>query len=142
MSNNNDPNATLVRTPQADVFPQIPGYVVQRLLGEGGMARVYRALDTNLKRNVAIKVVNTSFQDDAEYVERFEREALAIARLEHPHIVSVYRYGNVKGLVYLAIQYVDGPNLRTLLDTYRKSNNFIDIQDGIQIIRHVCTALD
>ncbi len=63
------------------------------------MARVYRALDVRLKRYVAIKVIDVALRSDSDYMARFEIEAQAIAKLEHPHIVRLYRYGEVEGLL-------------------------------------------
>ena len=68
-------------------------YRIEAKLGEGGMAHIYRAKDIRLDRNVAIKIIHAHHQDKTEYDKRFEREAQAIARLEHPHIVHLYRYG-------------------------------------------------
>src|SRR5215207_3309087 len=69
---------------------QLNEYRLEKLLGQGGMARVYRAIDTQLKRYVAIKVIDNKFRTDEEYVRRFEREAQAIARFDHPHVVSLH----------------------------------------------------
>ncbi len=79
-------------------------YQIEKLLGQGGMARIYLAQDVRLKRRVAIKVVDGPFDTDPEYIQRFEREAQAIARLDHPHIVRLYRYGEVRGVFYMAMQ--------------------------------------
>ena len=73
---------------------QLDEYRLEALLGRGGMARVYRGLDTRLKRYVAIKVIDAAFRADTDYVMRFEREAQAIAQLDHPHIVRLYRNGS------------------------------------------------
>ena len=98
---------------------QIDEYRLDKLLGSGGMARVYRGLDTRLGRYVAIKVIETSLRADTEYARRFEREAQAIARLEHPNIVRLYRYGEAHGVLYMAMQYVEGADLSFVLNDYR-----------------------
>ncbi len=124
------------------VGKQLDEYRIDRLLGQGGMAHVYLATDVRLKRKTAIKVIKTPLSVDPEYVKRFEREAQAIARLEHPHIIRLYRYGRSKGLLYMAMQYVEGPDLKSLLETYHQNQDYIDLKDATQILRDVCTALD
>ncbi len=68
-------------------------YRVERALGKGGMARVYLALDTRLQRYVALKVIAPDLRADQEHTLRFEREAQSIARLDHPNIVHIFRFG-------------------------------------------------
>src|SRR5260370_25852736 len=103
---------------------RVDEYVVQELLGAGGMARVYRALDSKLNRYVALKVIAPDFRTDADYAMRLEREAQSIARLEHPNIVRIYRFGesNIgqgKGLYYITMSYIQGAALCWLIDEYR-----------------------
>ena len=121
---------------------QLDEYRLEALLGQGGMARVYHGLDMRLKRHVAIKVIDTPFRADSDYTMRFEREAQAIAQLEHPHIVRLYRYGEVDGVLYMAIQYIEGADLGFVLASYRADGDFIDPHDARRIIREVCLALD
>ncbi len=121
---------------------QLDEYRLEALLGQGGMARVYRGLDVRLNRYVAVKVIDTPFRADPDYVMRFEREAQAIAQLEHPHIVRLYRYGEADGLLYMAMQYVRGASLSYVLDSYRADKEFIAPNDAQRIIREVCLALD
>ncbi len=121
---------------------QLDEYRLEALLGHGGMARVYRALDVRLQRYVAIKVIDAPFRSDSEYANRFEREAQAIAQLEHPHIVPLYRYGEAGGLLYMAMRYIEGADLGFVLDSYRAENEFIPMEGASRIIREVCSALD
>lgn len=121
---------------------QLDEYRIDALLGQGGMASVYRGLDVRLKRYVAIKVVDASFRADSDYLVRFEREAQAIAQLEHAHIVRLYRYGEVNGLLYMAMQYVEGADLGSVLDSYREDGEFIEPDEACRIVREVCFALD
>src|SRR5512134_1857267 len=81
-------------------------YKITDRLGEGGMGRVYRAVDTRLGRAVAVKVVN------AEFTQRFEREARAISALNHPHICTLYDVGQHEGSPYLVMEYVEGQPLK------------------------------
>lgn len=117
-------------------------YRLEALLGQGGMARVYRGLDVGLKRWAAIKVIDAPFRADSDYIKRFELEAQAIAQLEHPHIVRLYRYGEAKELLYMAMQYVEGAPLSELLASYRAEGDFIEPSEASRIIREVCLALD
>jgi len=121
---------------------QLDEYRLDVLLGQGGMARVYRGLDVHLKRYVAIKVIDASFRTDLDYIKRFELEAQAIAKLEHPHIVRLYRYGESDGLLYMAMQYIEGNNLSSILARYRERQAFIEPKDARRIVREICLALD
>jgi serine/threonine-protein kinase len=121
---------------------QFDEYRLEALLGEGGMARVYRGWDVYLQRHAAIKVASPNFRQDRDYMERFEREARAIARLDHPNIVRLYRYGEAHGLLYMAMQYIEGLDLGSLLNGYRKDGEFIEYVDAARLIREVGTALD
>jgi hypothetical protein len=75
-------------------------------------------------------------------MKRFEREAKAIAQLEHPHIVSLYRYGEANGVLYMAMQYVEGASLDNLLSSYRREGELIPVAEAHRIINQVCQALD
>jgi serine/threonine protein kinase len=120
----------------------IDEYKVETLLGVGGMARVYRGVDTRLKRYVAIKVIDFSHQHDTSYVTRFEREAQMIAQLTHPNVVPLYRYGEIDGFLYMVMQYIDGSDLHTVLSGYRNDGEFMEPEDVLQISREICQALD
>ena len=89
----------------------VPGYRVLSKLGEGGMGVVYRALQKRLDREVALKVVMPRLASDPSYLKRFEREAKAVAKLNHPAIVAAYDYGESNGRVFLAMEFVEGLNL-------------------------------
>src|ERR671922_1465178 len=90
-------------------------YALEELVGEGGMSRVYRARDTVLERQVAIKVLHEHFSRDPEYVERFRREARAIARLSHPNVVTVIDRGTFEGQEYIVFEHVRGETLKDML---------------------------
>jgi serine/threonine protein kinase len=120
----------------------IDEYKVEALLGVGGMARVYRGVDTRLKRYVAIKVIGFPHQHDKTYVTRFEREAQVIAQLSHPNVVPLYRYGEIDGFLYMVMQYIDGSDLHTVLSGYRNDEEFMEPEDVYHIIRDMCQALD
>src|SRR5687767_6864328 len=86
-------------------------YRIERLLGYGGMAWVYRAQDPAFGRTVAIKVLPPNFVEDPSVIERFLREARSMARLQHPHILPVHDVGQQQGTAYLVMLYVDGGGL-------------------------------
>ena len=86
---------------------QIPGYEIQRRLGEGGMATVYLALQRSLDRRVAIKVMRRRMSDETEE-KRFLNEGRTLARLPHPNIVGVYDIVQTEELSYIAMEYLDG----------------------------------
>ena len=91
-------------------------YELQQLVGSGGMSSVYRALDRLLERNVALKILHPHYGDDAEYVERFRREARAVAQLSHPNIVTVIDRGEADGRQFIVFEYIDGESLKQLVD--------------------------
>ena len=94
---------------------QIGRYKLERLLGEGGMGKVYLAEDMRLHRRVAIKVLPNRFVADADRVRRFEREAQAASALNHPNILTVHEFAEDDGLYYIASEFVDGRTLRQRL---------------------------
>ncbi len=90
---------------------QIAGYQLVREIGRGGVSIVYLAMQLDLRRPVALKVLRPGLSVEASHVERFEREALSIARLQHPHIVQVHAVGHDEGWHWIAMEYVEGRNL-------------------------------
>jgi beta-lactam-binding protein with PASTA domain/predicted Ser/Thr protein kinase len=92
-------------------------YRILSRLGIGGMADVWLAEDTHLQRRVALKVLHRRFAQDREFVERFRREAESAAGLQHPNIVSVFDRGEFEGTYYIAMQYIEGPTLKQLIDS-------------------------
>ena len=91
-------------------------YELEQLVGEGGMSSVYRAHDTVLERRVAIKVLHEHYSSDPEYVERFRREARAIARLAHPNVVTVIDRGEWDGRQFIVFEHVAGENLKAEIE--------------------------
>src|SRR6188768_3290749 len=94
---------------------RIGRYEIVELLGRGGMAAVYRAHDTALRRDVALKVLYPQFGGDRTLIERFEREAVLAASLDHPNIVPIYDVGEANGLVYIAMKLLGGLPLADVL---------------------------
>ena len=87
-------------------------YEILELLGEGGMGVVYRAHDTQLKREVAVKVLREDAVSDPKRIERFEREAHAVARLTHPNILEIFDFGTDDGVSYAVMELLEGETLR------------------------------
>jgi eukaryotic-like serine/threonine-protein kinase len=88
-------------------------YAIESAVGAGGMGKVYRARDTRLERTVAIKVLNSALAATPDLKIRFEREAKAISRLNHPHICTLYDVGQYNGAEYLVMEYLEASRLPT-----------------------------
>ena len=87
-------------------------YRLEEKIGSGGMSTVYRAFDPTLERWVAIKLMHRDISDDPDQLERFRREARAVARLSHPHVVTVIDFGEDDGTPYIVLEYVEGETLK------------------------------
>src|SRR3982075_3854299 len=87
-------------------------YRLEARIGSGGMSTVYRALDGTLQRQVAIKLMNREITSDSDQLERFRREARAVAQLSHPHIVGVIDAGEDENRPYIVFEYVEGETLK------------------------------
>ncbi len=120
----------------------LPQYEISRLLGRGGMGAVYQGRQTRLQRDVAIKLLPASLANDpdgANFAARFEREARAMAKLDHPSIVSVYDFGQtIEGQLYFVMEYVDGMDIHRFL---RHHGGWLSQGDALAIIAHVLDAL-
>ncbi|PYO94044.1 MAG: hypothetical protein DMD62_07230 [Gemmatimonadetes bacterium] len=112
-------------------------FTVGALLGQGGFAAVFRARDNVLNRDVAVKVLDVELAPSAVVAERFMREAQTVARLEHPHIVPIYKVGRQEEIFYLIMRCIDGPSLGQLLETQKR----LPIGDAARITRQVADAL-
>src|SRR6516162_1494643 len=91
-------------------------YEVESPVGAGGMGEVYRARDTRLGRDVALKILPASFACDATRLQRFEQEARAVAALNHPSILAVFDIGQYNALPFLVSELLEGENLRTVVE--------------------------
>jgi serine/threonine protein kinase/Tol biopolymer transport system component len=108
-------------------------------LGEGGMGQVYLALDTRLGRKVALKLLPSSYTDDAERVRRFEQEARAASALNHPNIITIHEIGQTDSLHFIATEYVAGETLRARLERGRlKAGEALDI--AVQVASALASA--
>jgi serine/threonine protein kinase len=124
---------------------QLGDYTIKSLLGQGGMARVYRGYDERLDRYAAVKVIEPNLvasEDDKEYRERFLREARAIARLNHPRIVSIFQFGQDDNLYYMAMGFVEGRDLRQVLKEFNQQGSTIGNARIRRIVSDIADALD
>jgi serine/threonine protein kinase len=121
---------------------QFDEYRLDALLGHGGMARVYLARDLRLNRPAAVKVIDDPYRGEEDYVARFRREAQAIAQLDHPNIVRLYRSGEVSGVLYMAMQYIEGRDLDTILEAEAAIDRRLPFERVKQITADICAALD
>ncbi len=112
-------------------------YRITAKLGEGGMGEVYRATDTKLRRDVAIKVLPEAFTRDAERLARFEREAQLLAQLQHPNIASIYGIEDSGGAKALVMELVEGPTLAERLES-----GSLPLDESLLLARQIAEALE
>jgi serine/threonine protein kinase len=122
--------------PLEEIARQFPQLEVLECLGRGGMGVVYKARQPRLNRFVALKILAREKEKDPRFAERFTREAQALARLNHPNIVTVYDFGETNGLYYLLMEFVDGMSLRQLLQSRKLAP-----EEALVIVPSICVAL-
>lgn len=111
-------------------------YRLEHRLGSGGMADVWRARDTELGRDVALKLLHENFARDTEFVERFRREASAAAGLQHPNVVSVFDRGSYEDSYWISMELVEGSSLRELID------GGLEIEEAVEVTRQMLAAAE
>ncbi len=125
------------------VGTQLGDYRIMDILGRGGMAHVYRGYDHRLQRYAAVKVIDADLlakENESEYRQRFQREARAIARLNHPNIVGVYQFGEAGALYYMAMAFVEGRDLAQILR--ERPDTLLSPDQILSIVRDIGAALD
>jgi serine/threonine-protein kinase len=115
-------------------------YEVEELVGTGGMSSVFRAHDRLLDRKVALKVLHQQYSEDEEYIERFRREARAVAALSHPNIVTVIDRGEHAGRQFIVFEYIDGENLKALIQRRGPAPVTTAVELAMQIARGLSFA--
>ena len=117
----------------------MPGYTIEKVLGRGGMGAVYRGVQTNLDRTVAIKILPPGVEkEDPSFAERFKSEARLMAKLNHPAVVAVYDFGTtLGGQLYFAMEYVDGSDVSQMIAAQGR----LPPEHALAITAHVCDAL-
>jgi len=127
--------------PAFSEFPigsQIAGYRLEEQIGRGGMAVVYRAYDVRLDRNVALKILAPGLALDQAFRKRFSRESKAAAAVDHPNIIPVFDAGEAHGVLFIAMRFVHGRDVRTLLE----AEGPLPVEQATDIIAQVASALD
>ncbi|WP_395740412.1 protein kinase domain-containing protein [Prosthecobacter sp.] len=122
-------------TPE-ELAPHFPQLEILSCLGRGGMGVVYKARQKTLNRIVALKLLAPERADDAKFAARFEKEAQALAALNHPHIVTIHDFGQAGGFFYLLMEFVDGVNLRQAMTAGRFTP-----EQALAIVPPICDAL-
>jgi tRNA A-37 threonylcarbamoyl transferase component Bud32 len=127
---------TRVAPDPAQLATQFPQLEIIELLGMGGMGMVYKARQPRLDRIVALKILPVESQQHPSFAERFNREAKALAKLNHPGIVNVYDFGQTAQYYFFVMEFVDGMNLRQLLNTEK-----VAPCQALELVVQICTAL-
>src|SRR5213080_1223194 len=116
---------------------QLGSHEITALLGKGGMGEVYRARDTKLKREVAIKILPEEFDRDADRVSRFQREAEVLASLNHPNIAAIYDVQEAEGSRFLVLELVEGETLAE-----RIARGRLPIDEALNTAKSICEAVE
>ncbi|MBT9449450.1 serine/threonine protein kinase [Akkermansia glycaniphila] len=119
-----------------ELTPLFPELDLIEPIGEGGMGAVYKARQRGLDRLIALKILPEEIGGDAAFSEQFTREAKALAKLNHPNIVSIHEFGKKDDLYYIVMEYVDGTNLRTIME-----RGLINPKEALAIVPQICDAL-
>jgi tRNA A-37 threonylcarbamoyl transferase component Bud32 len=114
------------------------GYRLDEQVGRGSMAVVYRAYDTRLDRRVAVKIMAPELSQDENFRQRFIRESRAVAAVDHPNIIPVFEAGEASGVLFIAMRFVEGGDLRTLLN----GQVALPVAQACDIVAQVASALD
>lgn len=116
-------------------------YKIEAMLGQGGMSAVYKALDPNLKRVVAIKLIHPHLSSDISFVQRFESEAAAVASLRHPNIVQVYDFNNDNGTYYMVLEFIAGETLQDRMKRLIESGRQLTLDETLKFASNIADAV-
>src|SRR5215218_1094656 len=117
---------------------ELAGYRVESVAGRGGMGVVYRAVDVALERPVALKLITSELAADPDFRSRFKRESRIAASIRHPNVITVFRAGEEDGLLYIAMDYVEGTDLKALIGRQGR----VEPAAAAEIVGQVASALD
>jgi serine/threonine protein kinase len=120
------------------VGSEVAGYRIESVIGRGGMAIVYRAEDTRLGRKVALKILSSGLGEQEQFKQRFIRESRLAASLDHPNIIPIYEAGNAEGLLFIAMRYVVGSDLKGLL----QGDSPLSPGRALRLLEQIGDALD
>ena len=113
-----------------------PSYEIKHLVATGGMGAVYCAVQKSLERVVAIKILPVEFSRDPEFCSAFQAEAKAMAKLNHPNLISVFDFGEVEGMLYIIMEYVEGETLHNVIQ-----DGGIKASDSLRVMQSVCAGV-
>ncbi len=116
-------------------------YRIMERVGRGGMAEVYKGYQTSLDRYVAVKVLHAFLLEEPDSSERFRHEAKAVASLRHPNIVQVFDFDEERGIYFMVMEYIDGPNLKSVLQAQNKTGTILELPRIAEIMSGVGGAL-
>lgn len=119
-----------------ELAPLFPNYQILSLIAKGGMGSVYHAIQTSLEREIAVKILPVEFGKDPEFCKGFEAEAKAMAKLNHPNLISVYDFGEVDGMLFIAMEYVPGQSLHDACNGCA-----VDPAEVIRLMTGICQGL-
>ncbi len=117
-------------------------YRLLELIGHGGMASVYRAEDTRLRRTVAVKIIHPHLAEQANLLQRFEAEAVLVAKLHHPNIVRVFDFDHAEGLYFMVMEYLEGETLEKRLKRLAGNQQQMAVEEALRIAIDLCQALE
>ncbi len=121
---------------------RIGKYELLNRLGRGGMGEVYKAFHPQLQRYVAIKVLLTNSETDPEFIARFQNEAMAVARLRHPHIVQVFDFDIEGDKPYMVMEFVEGETLGQRMTRYHRAGKVVPTDEVVRLFQELCAAVD
>jgi serine/threonine protein kinase len=121
---------------------QLANFLIERVLGRGGMAQVYYGQDVKLQRPVAIKVIDARYRSKPVYAQRFVKEARSVAKWRHENIIHIYYADDEDGLYYYVMEYIDGHDLSTVMSAYTGEGELMPPEEILRIGRAVASALD
>ena len=117
-------------------------YVIEEMLGQGGMSAVYKATDPNLRRVVAVKVIHAHLSSDKDFVKRFEEEAAAVAQLRHPGIIQVHDFNRDDDTYYMVLEFVPGETFQDHLKRLNDSGRKLSPAKAAEYMAAICDAVD
>ncbi len=117
-------------------------YLIEEMLGQGGMSAVFKATDPNLKRVVAVKMIHSHLSNNPDFVRRFEEEAAAVAQLRHPGIIQVYDFSQDDDVYYMVLEFVPGETIQDHLKRLNASGRRLSTAKAIEYMANICDAVD
>ncbi len=116
-------------------------YEIQELLGQGGMAAVYKGFDKNLKRVVAVKLIHSQYSSNEDFVRRFESEASTVAQLRHPNIIQVFDFNHDQDTYFIVFEFVPGETLQARMKRLRTADRQMEVGEAIETAAKTADAL-